>query len=103
MWFKNYTTEGKPMTEIIHECQCATCHLDKERAEWKIHHYMNASLIHLDEQQRRWYVAPESKKTGHGCDVELLTITGMDVERFDAADENWMMIWLLAHPNMFAM
>jgi uncharacterized protein with PhoU and TrkA domain len=48
--------------------------------EWKIHHQMNVLLSRLDEQQRRWYVALESKKIGHGGDVELSAITGMDVE-----------------------
>jgi len=68
------------MTEIIHKCQCAACLADKEREEWKIHHQMNVLLSRLDEQQRRWYVALESKKIGYGGDVELSTITGMDVE-----------------------
>jgi uncharacterized protein with PhoU and TrkA domain len=68
------------MTEIIHECQCEACLADKNREEWKIHHQMNVFLSRLDEQQRRWYVALESKKIGHGGDVELSAITGMDVE-----------------------
>jgi uncharacterized protein with PhoU and TrkA domain len=68
------------MTEIIHECQCAACLLDKAHPAWKIHHYMNVLLSHLDEQQRRWYVALESKKIGHGGDAEVSAITGMDVE-----------------------
>ena len=68
------------MKNIIHECQCAACLVDKNREEWKIHHQMNVLLSRLDEQQRRWYVALESKKIGHGGDVELSTITGMDVE-----------------------
>jgi len=68
------------MTEIIHECQCAACLADKKREEWEIHHQMNVLLSRLDEQQRRWYVALESKKIGRGGDVELSTITGMDVE-----------------------
>lgn len=68
------------MTEIIHECQCAACLADKSCEEWKIHHQMNVLLSRLDEQQRRWYVGLESKKIGHGGDVELSAITGMDVE-----------------------
>lgn len=68
------------MTETIHECQCAACLADKNREEWKTHHQMNVLLSRLDEQQRRWYVALESKKIGHGGDIELSTITGMDVE-----------------------
>lgn len=68
------------MSETIHECQCAACLVDKNREEWKIHHQMNVLLSRLDEQQRRWYAALESKKIGHGGDVELSVITGMDVE-----------------------
>lgn len=41
---------------------------------------MNLLVSRLDEQQRRWYVALESKKIGHGSDTLLSQITGMDVE-----------------------
>jgi hypothetical protein len=41
---------------------------------------MNLFLSRLDEQQRRWYVALESKKIGHGGDARLSQITGLDVE-----------------------
>ena len=41
---------------------------------------MNLFLSRLDEQQRRWYVALESKKVGHGGDTRLAQITGLDVE-----------------------
>jgi hypothetical protein len=41
---------------------------------------MNLFLSRLDEQQRRWYVALESKKIGPGGDVLLSQITGLDVE-----------------------
>lgn len=41
---------------------------------------MNLLLSRLDEQQRRWYVALESKKIGHGGDTLLSTITGINVE-----------------------
>jgi hypothetical protein len=41
---------------------------------------MNIFLSRLNEQQRRWYVALESKKAGHGGDTLLALITGMDVE-----------------------
>lgn len=41
---------------------------------------MNLFLGRLDEQQRRWYVALESNKIGHGGDLLLSQITGMDVE-----------------------
>jgi hypothetical protein len=41
---------------------------------------MNLLLSRLDEQQRRWYVALESMKIGHGGDGVLSQITGMSVE-----------------------
>jgi hypothetical protein len=41
---------------------------------------MNLFLSRLNEQQRRWFVALESKKIGHGGDTLLAHITGMDVE-----------------------
>ena len=41
---------------------------------------MNLFLSRLDEQQRRWYAALESKRIGHGGDTLLAQITGLDVE-----------------------
>lgn len=41
---------------------------------------MNLFLSRLDEQQRRWYVALESKKLGRGGDKRMSEITGMNVE-----------------------
>jgi uncharacterized protein with PhoU and TrkA domain len=64
----------------IHECQCAACLQSKDQAELELHHQMNVFLSRLDEQQRRWYVALESKKIGRGGDKQLSIITGMDVE-----------------------
>jgi len=68
------------MATLIHECQCAACLQSKEHFEWQLHHKMNALLSRLDEQQRRWYVALESERMGHGGDTLLSQITGMDVE-----------------------
>ena len=39
---------------------------------------MNLLLSRLDEQQRRWYLAVESQRLGHGADRLLFQITGMD-------------------------
>jgi uncharacterized protein with PhoU and TrkA domain len=41
---------------------------------------MNLLLSRMDEQQRRWYVALESLRVGHGGDVLLARITGLHVE-----------------------
>ncbi len=68
------------MLDAIYECQCAVCREGKDRAEWQLHHQMNVFLSRLDEQQRRWYVALESKRIGHGGDTLLSQISGMNVE-----------------------
>jgi len=39
---------------------------------------MNLLLSRLDEQQRRWYLAVESGRLGHGADRLLFEITGVD-------------------------
>jgi hypothetical protein len=39
---------------------------------------MNLLLRRLDEQQRRWYLAVESERLGHGADRLLFEITGVD-------------------------
>jgi hypothetical protein len=39
---------------------------------------MNLLFSRLDEAQRRWYVALESNRIGHGGDRLLSQITGMD-------------------------
>jgi hypothetical protein len=67
-------------TSIQHDCQCASCLADEESTERLIHHQMNVFLSRLDEQQRRWYVALESKRIGYGGDKRMSEITGMDVE-----------------------
>jgi hypothetical protein len=41
---------------------------------------MNLLISRLDEQQRRWYVALEAKKLGHGGITLLSQITGMSVD-----------------------
>jgi hypothetical protein len=41
---------------------------------------MNLLLSRMNEQQRRWYVGLESMKMGHGGDVLLSQMTGLNVE-----------------------
>lgn len=68
------------MTNTVRECQCADCLGTADHPNKRLHHQMNLFLRRLDEQQRRWYVALESKKVGHGGDRLLSQITGLDVE-----------------------
>jgi hypothetical protein len=64
----------------VHTCQCPDCLDATEHPTWQLHHQINLFLSRLNEQQRRWFVALESKKIGHGGDRLLAHITGMDVE-----------------------
>ena len=69
------------MTEkTIHECQCPTCQQSGEHPDKELHHLMNLFLSRVDEQQRRWYVALEAKKMGHGGAKRMSQITGLHVD-----------------------
>jgi hypothetical protein len=48
--------------------------------ERELHGQLNLLLSRLNEQQRRWVVALESKKIGHGGDTLLARITGLHVD-----------------------
>ncbi|HEO64796.1 MAG TPA: transposase [Spirochaetes bacterium] len=62
----------------IHECECPDCQQDQNHTSKQLHHQMNLLLSRLNEQQRRWYAALESKKDGHGGIRSLSQITGID-------------------------
>lgn len=62
----------------IHVCQCPNCQQPGKHPDKKLHHQMNLLLSRLDEQQRRWYVAVEANRMGHGGGRLLSQITGMD-------------------------
>ena len=62
-----------------YQCQCPICVSDEAHPDKAIHHQMNVFLSRLDEQQRRWYVALEVIKLGHGGTERMAQISGMDV------------------------
>lgn len=64
----------------VHQCQCLICRQLDEHPDKIIHHQMNVFLSRLDEQERRWFVAIESKARGYGGDSRMSEITGMNVE-----------------------
>jgi len=66
-----------PISEI-HICQCPICQQTGEHPEKRLHQQMNLLLSRLDEQQRRWYVAVEANRMGHGGVRLLSQITGLD-------------------------
>jgi hypothetical protein len=64
----------------IHQCQCPACLSDVAHPERRLHEQMNLLLHRLDEQERRWVAALESKKLGYGGDVAVARITGLHVD-----------------------
>lgn len=64
---------------VIHDCQCPACRSDAEAhaAARALHHQINLFVSRLDEQQRRWYVALESRRLGHGGERLMAQITGI--------------------------
>src|SRR3954466_15271652 len=64
----------------VHRCQCPTCQQPGPHSDQELHAQMNLLLSRLDEQQRRWYAALESRQLGHGGDPLLALITGLHVD-----------------------
>jgi hypothetical protein len=64
----------------VHACQCPDCQAGHEYRDRQLHHPMNLVMSRLDEQQRRWLAALESKKVGCGGDTLLALITGLHVD-----------------------
>lgn len=62
----------------VHQCQCAQCRQSQSDPDQTLHQQMNLFLSRLDEQQRRWFVALESKRIGHGGDQLPAQITGLN-------------------------
>ena len=64
----------------IHQCQCPTCVSGEDSPERPLHRQLNLLFHRLDEQQRRWLAALESKRIGYGGDVLVARITGLHVD-----------------------
>lgn len=62
----------------IHQCKCRECQGGNEVIR-KQHENLNLLMSRLDEQQRRWIVALEANKIGHGGTKKLSDITGLDI------------------------
>ena len=65
---------------LVQPCRCPDCSHPAEHANKQLHRCLNLFLSRLDEDHRRWFVALESMKMGHGGDRLLAQITGMNVE-----------------------
>ena len=62
----------------INQCLCPNCSQIEDHPDKKLHHQMNLLLSRLDEQQRRWYVALEAQRIGHGGIKAMSLISGLD-------------------------
>ena len=71
----------------IHKCQCRQCQGPGEHVDKEFHHQMNLITSRLDEQQRRWFVAMEANRLGHGGVRLLAQITGMDEKTIERGQE----------------
>jgi hypothetical protein len=66
--------------KALHQCQCPRCAAGEDHPDRQLHRHVNLLMSRLDEQQRRWLAALESKKAGHGGDTLLAGITGLHVD-----------------------
>jgi hypothetical protein len=62
----------------IRVCDCPICQQETPHPDQTVHQRLNLLLSRMDEQQRRWIVAHEAQRLGHGGDKYLSVITGMD-------------------------
>jgi hypothetical protein len=68
------------LTATIHHCQCPTCLQPGDHPNKASHRELNLLLSRLDEHQRRWLVAFEAKRLGHGGVRLLSLVTGLHVQ-----------------------
>ena len=73
-----FPAESPMSAPVVHECECETCRRPQPHPDQEHHRRMNLFLSRLDEQQRRWYVALEAERIGHGGERLLAQITGLD-------------------------
>jgi len=61
----------------VNECRCPHCLQPEDHLDKRLHHQLNVLLSHLNEQERRWVAAYESKRLGWGGTVLVSLITGI--------------------------
>lgn len=64
----------------LHQCQCPVCVQGGDPSDREQHRQLNLVMSRLDEQQRRWLAALESKKFGYGGDTRVARITGLHID-----------------------
>jgi hypothetical protein len=61
----------------VHWCECPLCQSPEPHPGQAFHHHINLFLSRLNAPQRRWLVALEALRIGHGGKHLLAQITGM--------------------------
>ena len=61
----------------VHQCGCPLCLREQDHPDRLYHSQVNLLMSRLDEQQRRWLAALESRKAGYGGDALLALVTGL--------------------------
>ena len=64
----------------VHQCRCPDCASGEDHPDRGLHHQINLLFSRLNEQQRRWFAALESRKAGHGGDTLVSLIVGLHVD-----------------------
>lgn len=62
----------------VSTCCCPLCQQPGDHRERELHRQILLLFSRLNEQQRRWFAAVESKRIGRGGDRLLAQITGLD-------------------------
>ena len=73
----------------VHECECSVCRGSAEHPDKAVHRRINLLVSRLDENQRRWFVAAEAMRIGHGGDQLLSQGTGMNIETIRRGRREW--------------
>jgi hypothetical protein len=71
----------------VHTCQCADCQDPGEHPDKELHEQINLVASRLDEQQRRWFIALEANRAGHGGIRLFSQITGMDEKTIERGQQ----------------
>jgi hypothetical protein len=64
----------------VQECECSACRGSGDHPDKAVHRRIHLLVSRLDENQRRWFMAAEAMRIGHGGDQLLSQVTGMNVE-----------------------
>jgi hypothetical protein len=65
------------MQDAVYQCPCPHCVQADEHPDRERHAQLNLLLSRADEQHRRWFVAWEANRLGHGGVALMSLVTGM--------------------------